>query len=191
MLARLSVLGLYNADPSIFDGLVLPEGMENEILIDTIIGECAELSTVYPDPDVFKHMFKSWSRRKLPLWEKMYRTVTAEYNPIENYDRIEEWRDGVHGTSDSRENTNGNSTAAATSYNSDSFKNTDKVTQTNTNTAETTADTETTHTGRVHGNIGVTSAQNMIEQERKIAVYDVYANIVDMFCDDFCVRVYY
>ena len=41
-----------------------------------------------------------------------------------------------------------------------------------------------------HGNVGVTTTQEMIEQERKIAEFNVVQYIVDKFRDDLCLRVY-
>lgn len=44
--------------------------------------------------------------------------------------------------------------------------------------------------GRTHGNIGVTTTQQMIAQERDIVDYDIYSVIVNDFVDVFCIGVY-
>ena len=42
----------------------------------------------------------------------------------------------------------------------------------------------------VHGNIGVTSAQDMIKQEREIADFDIVDIIVEEYKRKFCVVIY-
>lgn len=42
-------------------------------------------------------------------------------------------------------------------------------------------ESESIHTGRIHGNIGVTTSQQMIESELKLREFDLYERIVKMF----------
>lgn len=44
--------------------------------------------------------------------------------------------------------------------------------------------------GTVHGNIGVTTTQQMIEQERAVAQFDLYKLIAEEFKCEFCLLVY-
>lgn len=48
----------------------------------------------------------------------------------------------------------------------------------------------TTHTGRVHGNIGVTTAQKMIEEELSLRRYDIYNVIAELFETEFLSQIY-
>ena len=47
-----------------------------------------------------------------------------------------------------------------------------------------------THTLHAHGNIGVTTTQNMIRQERQIDLFNVYDIIIEDFKMRFCILVY-
>ena len=53
---------------------------------------------------------------------------------------------------------------------------------------------DTTNSGshelHVHGNIGVMSSQNMIQQERDIALFNLYDTIIESFKQRFCIMVY-
>jgi hypothetical protein len=49
---------------------------------------------------------------------------------------------------------------------------------------------EGTHTLHAHGNIGVTTTQNMIRQERQIDLFNVYDIIIEDFKMRFCILVY-
>lgn len=83
----MSVEGLYTADEDLFVGLQVPEGMEKQTVIDSILLECMELEVLYPRPETMKNMIGIWSAKELPTWKRVYAAELAEYNPIENYDR--------------------------------------------------------------------------------------------------------
>lgn len=89
MRVKLSALALYNFDSHIFDDFSIPTGMDKPTLVDLLLTESADLTVIYPDPSLFKKIIKSWSTRKVPVWEKLYQTTQFVYNPLENYDRTE------------------------------------------------------------------------------------------------------
>lgn len=88
----LSVLSLYNYDNSLFDLMKYPTRFTTEdkqTTIGNILGECAELEVLFPDIATFKNMIGLWSKLNFPTWERIYNLSLMEYNPIENYNRIE------------------------------------------------------------------------------------------------------
>lgn len=91
MRATLSILGLYQYSPDIFDLLKLPDGVSLDSVRDNILMELAELELLYPSGAFMKTAIGIWSNKQLPVWEKLYATTNLEYNPIHNYDRTEEW----------------------------------------------------------------------------------------------------
>ena len=91
MRATLSILGLYQYSPDVFDLLKLPDGVSLDSVRDNILMELAELELLYPSGEFMKTAIGIWSSKQLPVWEKLYATTKLEYNPIHNYDRTEEW----------------------------------------------------------------------------------------------------
>ena len=90
--ANLSILGLYNNDPTIFDFMAFPDGFtdaQKQNVKDNILVECAEFEFLYPSPMVAKNVIGLWSNKEKPYWDRVYRAAQAEYNPIENYRRNE------------------------------------------------------------------------------------------------------
>lgn len=88
----MSVLGLYNNDPTIFDLMAFPDGFtaeQKQNVTDNILIECAEFEFLYPNPTVAKNVIGIWSHKELPYWNRVYAASQAEYNPIENYRRNE------------------------------------------------------------------------------------------------------
>lgn len=222
MAGTLSLLGLYTHDDTLFDNLVLPNGIDRENLIDNLLAETAELEILYPNYSFMKAMIGVWSKKELPIWEKQYATTQLDYNPIENYDRQESWTTSENGNrmnttegestfTGSTEGTDSGSMSgeenhSKSAYNSSTFTPTEKTarTQEETHTAEQTSDSTTstsgktneqntvnsTHTSRTHGNIGVTTSQQMIEEERRVVEFNIIDYIVDSFKRRFCLLIY-
>lgn len=90
--ATLSVMGLYDADNTLFDMMSFPDGFTTEqknIVKENILIESAELEVLYPNPYVMKTVIGVWSAKEKPYWDRVYRAALEEYNPIENYRRNE------------------------------------------------------------------------------------------------------
>ena len=46
------------------------------------------------------------------------------------------------------------------------------------------------HGGRIHGNIGVTTSQQMLQQELDISKWNLIDQITDLFLQEFCILIY-
>jgi len=212
--ATMSVWGIYQIAPTLFDGLSVPNGIDKENVKDNILLESENLEVLYSNPDFLKAAITVWSTERLPIWEKLYSTTLYEYNPIENYDRYEEGTNSASGTSSGENSTTSsgqNSTTSSgenesvtsnTSYDSNTFADSTKAVSSGSNTTSgtnsTTASSDGTNeyensssfTTHIHGNIGVRSSQELIEQERRIAGFCITSYIVEEFIDKFCIGVY-
>lgn len=102
MRAKISIAGLYEYDPTIFDNFHVPEHMvqgsfvpyyDVELYISRIVFEAMDLELVYPNPAYMKRAIQLWSLGKVNVWNKMAEALTVFYNPIENYNRSETWTD--------------------------------------------------------------------------------------------------
>lgn len=179
MSATMSLLGLYNWDCTILDGLTVPSGVTKSVLINNLLRECAELEILYPQPDVIKFFVAEWAKERLPVWERLAATLRYEYDPISNYDRREEWLDESSGIS---EGASEDSTAGYNSVGAD-------VPDTK-SSASSSASGSNKRTGRAYGNIGVTTTQQMIEEERRISDFDMDHVIIQEFKKTFCLLIY-
>ena len=92
--ASLTIVDLYNVDETLFDGLTLPpdfDTVENrETLINQILMRSKDFEALYPDALFVKEQIEYWSAENVFVWDKIYTLTKLEYNPIENYDRMEE-----------------------------------------------------------------------------------------------------
>lgn len=243
----LSIMGLYEYDPSLFDNMVLPEGLNKETVIDAIMQDCMELEAVYTSPAAMKTMIGIWSRREQATFERIYQAEQAEYNPIENYDRRQtDSRQETHSGDDITVGNNateaersksgtvtGESTSSGTqsgtssgntlhqyaafdsgtladqtkdissqtvsNTSGDSVENeqtteetgTDSITETSRHTLTHGERVGETFTSYIHGNIGVTTSQQMLESELELAPKINTINyVVNSFKMRFCILVY-
>lgn len=212
-MSLLTVEGLYNYDNTLFDGFNVPVGLVKQIAIDAILMRTRELEILYPDFTYMKNRITIWSNKYQINWKKLYDTTVLEYNPIENYDRMEDWTDIDDGTesnfrSNDINNTVGNVitesgsiTEQNTAFNDGLTDHSKNITTNNTKNNGTGYTQENGHdssqknlkhtkTGRAHGNIGVTTSQQMIQSERDLVVFNLYDVIAESFIENFCLMVY-
>lgn len=194
-------MGLWTFDHHIFDLLRLPDELDQEMVINQILMDCAELELLYPRFDTMRAAIGLWSRSRQLTWKKLYDTTQLEYNPIENYDRLEDWTD-THdykidtATSGSQDSTGEVNTGNRINGFNDNLTDSDSSSTDTTSHAEAAGTENRTdagnlvHGGRIHGNIGVTTSQQMIAEEREIVQFNIYDYISRDFQRRFCLGIY-
>lgn len=186
---KLSVLGLYQYDNSIFDGIMIPDEIDRDILVSNILMECAELEVIYPDADFMKQAIMMWSRMRLHTWERVAIVLYEDYDPFVNIKRdetrtISEQRDltGTNkGTTKTNENAWNDSSAngVQTGVVAVDLTNTDKGWVT------------TNETFHVEGDSAIRDAQDIVRMETDVRTdYDLYNYIINDFIHRFCILVY-
>lgn len=90
---RMTLIGLYNFDSTLFDDLELPDGYDKTTFIDSLLLEHGEKCILYSNPDFMKYSISAWGRKWSLELARIYDALTAEYNPIYNYDRYEYYKD--------------------------------------------------------------------------------------------------
>ena len=214
-MARLTLWGIYQYDKTLFDNIVLPAGIDKDNLVSDIMRNSGDLYPYHQVPEYLKRNINFWFARRLFDFERMYEALRVEYSPIENYDRKENTTRNYENSGTDKESTTLGSTTTSTNigsndnenkvsaYNESDYTNREKDTQSyNSTLTNTGSGTDTTQTEyglkrkevediRVHGNIGVTTSQQMIESEMELrAKYDIYKIISREFEREFLVQVY-
>lgn len=190
---------IYNFDPTLFEGVEFPSNISVQDFIDSLLMQCGEMPVLYSSPPLLKSLIHVWSNVSQYSWNHLAATLTAEYNPIENYDRMEEWQDNSINNSRYTNSTN-NTSNGLTKEQVYGYNNLNTPADNSASTsASTSADTSdsagnTTSTGsrkgRAHGNIGVTTTQEMLESERRIAMFNFYDAVIRDFQKRFLIWVY-
>lgn len=214
----LTILGMYQYDNTIFDNIYLPDNVSHETLISNIIQNCAELELTYPDISIMKYLLEHWSLKNKYTWQTLQKTTEMEYNPIENYDRVEEWNtendvsvdknaeskiDNKNRGGMSKDGHDTNDTYKK-AFNETGFNNVERLDmkydnditsyQFNdnkiSNNEKNSVKNKEIKKGRTHGNIGVMTSQQMLESERDVAKFNIYDYITNQFKQEFCLCLY-
>lgn len=222
-------------DATVLDGVVVPEGMDAELMRNTLYMRCGELTSHWSSPGTFKAATTNWFLTHQWNIQHLYNLLLAEYNPIHNYDRdetitIDVGENGGRGYNSevtSTGDTSGDSTRTpdltstddttvkrnVSAFDSSEYQPRDEdvtnATRTETGTDnieshdETSNNTATdfqeqtvnnrneTHTNHMQGNIGVTTSQQMMNEEIALMKsFNLYDTVASMFEDDMMVLVY-
>lgn len=180
--AQMSLWGIYQIDPTILDGLIVPTGMDGDNLKDNLLLETESMEILYPSAPFLKMAITIWAAERKDVWDKLYATTVLDYNPIENYDRREESVSVNTGSSTGSTTVTG----SATAYNSNQFADTSKSVSSGNNSNTGSGSFHS----RIHGNIGVTTSQQMIQSERDLVQFCMAEYIINDFISRFCVGVY-
>lgn len=212
--------------PTILKKLDLPEGMSEDTMGDYIYMYAGENEVRYSDPDILERLVHTWFTSRKTDFQYMWDALHAEYNPIENYDRHDDFTEEIDSTTDRESNvkttqegeantedssttTPGRTTEEQVSaFDSGSYQPAKKIAESGSESAESTShgtnnstttgegteksvlDQTKKNTGRSHGNIGVTTNQQMIESELQLRRYNLYKTIALEFEDEFTIPIY-
>ena len=129
----------------------------------------------------FKFYLNTRLREIMPRYNKLFKTTQYKYNPIENYNMLEGFTTETTGKGKSENLDKFSETPQGELQN---LKDGKYLTNATHGTNENTSESKDKHDGWRHGNIGVTSTQQLIEQERQITI-DLDLMIIDDLKDLF------
>lgn len=200
-MAVLNFFDILALQPDFFDDADIDARLDKEQIKMAILHRSGTLLPLYTRSDMFKQFSDAFFAQKKTIIKKLVDTLELEYNPIDNYRREESVdrkydvktinsteTEGELQTENSQEN-------MVSAYDSDDYtpkdktsvngKNTDKTKANNNGTNDTTEKIQTT----VVGNIGITTTQKLIMEERKVAKFDIYKWIAIEFEQNFFICV--
>lgn len=87
-MSRLTLNGFYNYDNTLFDNVVLPDGINKEYVINEIMKR-GDLYTYHQALGPLKRNIEDWFSRRFFDFSMILNALRGEYSPLENYDRKE------------------------------------------------------------------------------------------------------
>ena len=156
--AKLTLIGfnryLKNMNRDLFENLVVPEGINKSTLTDNILLEGGEFEVLYSDPEFLQLAIGIWSNKYAPTFERWVNVLSMEYNPLENYDRKEDWSDKTEGSGSS------------------STKSTSERTLENTNNIESDVSIAGSKNSKETNLRGDSNGNNLPTHETKVSAFD-------------------
>ena len=200
MPGTLSVQGLLLFEPTLFDTMSLPGGLDREAVVDTIVYECAPFEVLIPQPELFKRLLDLFAQRRLPVWQKLYDSTIQRYDLLADTETTRQYSGSDTDTRTPDLTTEGQNSGSDTveqkvsAFNSADYANREKQTTT-LGTNNKVHSTGTDKTVRERGTSEHTTgrsrpAAELLQADREAALFDVVHFIAtDVKCN-FCVMVY-
>lgn len=203
-MSGITLTGFYRYDDTLFDEIVFPEDtFRVDLFKSCLIREWGmQCPYIQSFPDL-KEQIGSWAAEQQSNISMIWRACTESYDPIENYDRYEDLEETPNvitshsGTDTRTDSSGGDDQLHQAPYGSTNFM---KVINQNNITRHGTEGTQyghkitetgsRKHKNHIHGNIGVTTAMQMILAEIKgRRDLNPYKILADMFADEFLSKV--
>lgn len=181
----------------------IPDFLKTEefqtVLTDTIMLKYSNLELRVTSSESIKSICNSIYRMFAYKYEKLYKTLSLEYNPIENYSMIETnnasktINKGEAKTTNTTGSQNGTTENQVAPYETNEYSNESKTIN---NSSERTdiliedsrTDNESENYELIRsGNIGVTTSQQMIESERNVALFSLYELVAKDIMKQICI----
>lgn len=196
--AKLTLIGIYNYDPDIFADVFLPADIDRDLVINQILMKCGEFEVLYPDPDFLRDAITNWFSIWYRTFYKWVEALKIEYDPLNNYDRHESWKDEGSGSQTSaytdRTDSDAQTESRVSAYNATTYQPQGKTINTggtdSGGSGSQTSEGVSTHEGHLWGNIGLTTSQKMLCEELEVARFSIYDSIAHMFMSEFTIPVY-
>ena len=221
MRSIMTLAGIRAYAPHVLDDFQFPDRftIEQPYFLDLLCMETADLEMLYTEPVTLQYAIKLWSMSRKLVWDRIMDAMLEDYSPIENYNRTEDWTDknvrtdelqtSVENYDEFHDNYEDHPdktiTESTIGYNSQTWTG-QHQTEENYNTSSATdhegelhstvdnTGTQThelTRSGNVHGNIGVTTNQQMLTAEVELRLnYQLAYIIIEDFKKKFCLLVY-
>jgi hypothetical protein len=181
-----------NPDGTYVERTITPD---KDILVNSILDEVAEFQPITIDVNVMKMKINNFFLKNNEGFNRLIGINLLTYSPIENTDRYEshsnELKRGGTVTNEMKLGSKEVNTDTRASYESEEFKNANQSTLvrsgSDTNTTTNDIKDEGSETIHTHGNIGVTTNQQMMEQELNFwKSFSFYKIVADKFLFELC-----
>lgn len=175
---------------SLFADLVLPEGADKSTLVDVILDQYGEFEVSDSNPMYIKEKVRMWSNMKQVPMLKAWKALTLEYDFQDNYDRHEDTTTTNENHLTHSAHTDTNTTGKVSAYDSSDFQNHDQAISHGEDGGGSDNNGTIHTTGRIHGNIGVTTTMQLLKEEMQVAAMDFYTEVAKWFGQQFVLLIY-
>lgn len=141
---------------------------------------------IFNTTEVFKLFSDAWFNRNNDTIKRMLDALAMEYNPIENYDRTETIERNRGNTGKVNGTTNNTNSVAA--YNVSVFSN--NTQDSGNNNMTSSGEEHEGITNKRHGNIGVTTSQQMLTAELELRQFQIIEWVVEKWSNELLSSVY-
>lgn len=184
--------------------------IDSDVLIGKIVEVCGAMTPIHNTSESHKYFHELFFKMWKPQISRMLDTMELDYIPLENFSRFEDLKHDANeinenveslGTvSESNGSSSGTSENKTSAYNENVYQPNDENVSSGTTKNNYTENSNknvnknrtfgSTDDNKIHGNNGLFSSQQLLEQERKVAEYNVYQWIVQKYMEQLFLCVF-
>lgn len=168
----------------LFSDIVIPNGLDKQTLVDTIVYDNWEFDVEIADFYLFKKMVTNFFKKKNDSYNRLYNALLEKYNPLHNYDRYEDRKEKTQRNKQDKNVLETKTTEEDTvsADNSNTYQPRNKTVgdlkENDTRNVEDLEDYTTEN--HLYGNIGVTTSQQMLESEIKLRMENNMYSLISL-----------
>ena len=178
----------------LFNDYTLDERIDRNVMNTTILSELGASRPITTDPDLFKMLFDNFFKKYSSNITKLVDTMYYEYNPLHNKDISEEEHRQSEGDIDNTDeyHTDNTTEGKVSAYDSSTYQPKEQAIGDVDHTGETHSDikSEVDTTRSITGKDGQDSYQSLIEQERKLAEFNIFNWIIKQMRKELFLLIY-
>lgn len=198
----ITLLDVLTETPTLFNDISLPEGIDRETLVNQILFEGCTLYPIYQDPVLLRSMINHYFLMRYQIHYELAETLAYDYEPLENYDRTEDRTNNSSGTEgvtrdrSASAESSGSTEESVSAFNSDDYQPQSKTISEASQSDSSEETMDRSHSDavaehvRIHGNVGVTTSQQMLESQRNVVQFSLYDFIAKHFIKKFMIGIY-
>ena len=200
MIPMTSTIFSYNAylEGGLFANAAFPDGIDKDIVVDTILLNAGEFEPLYKDAEFMQHACEVWAKKWFHAFERWALALSEDYDPLHNYDRYEEIEekhdDATTNKLDASTSTKDTNTNKRSAFDSNNYEPHDQSQLDGSGTSKSDASGTDKGTferkAHLYGNIGVTTSAQMLEGEIEVRKHNLYNMIADCFAAELTLMVY-
>lgn len=187
--SRISILGLYSYDNTIFDNMIIPDSVDRSVLINNLLMECSEFECIYPDSDFMKSAIGQWSEKEIETWN-ILDDMLSQTAPLTDINVTETEHHDYLKKETGSDKTEGESVSQVNGWN-DGMVDRNKTNDSNTRTPNLNNSDVGDRVKTIKGLSSKYLVQDMIRKEIELRNdFSIDDIIIDAFKNRFCLLIY-
>lgn len=190
----MTLSAVYQMDNSVLSDYQLPDGMNRDLCTHYLLDHCGGNEVRYSDPEHLHAMINYFFESYAYKYEKLWETVTLEYDLLLNFDLTTEEQREITGNTDRSGNSSADATITNTrsAFNSSTYQPDNRQASDSGSEFSENEDESRTEkfTSRVYGDNSARSTQYNIQEQRNLVDFNIYRVIAEDFEPFITIPVY-
>lgn len=204
--AKITLIGLNGyTEGHIFDDLILPEGIDKEVLVNSVLLNSGEFEPLYADAYAMRFAIANWGKKWYDVFARWHKALSLDYNPLHNYDLYSDSEDNrdINTTTDTTSTVdtsyNRTSETKVSAFDSSDYQPNEKSEYIGTEDKDSVGkikgktDDDVKRKSHVYGlkpTFRSYSQAHLLQEELDVSEWNLYQHMADIFAEELLIMVY-